>query len=93
VATRQSARACQDLSEFALAFENMVRSFLLLAARDDKLQLERPTRASRSPRTQLEGAPWKDTKKALLQGKREPLFLSPLSLVMPRPEPLSASRH
>ena len=45
VATQQSARACQDLSELALAFENMVRSFLWLATRDDKLQLERPTRA------------------------------------------------
>ena len=40
VAAQQSAKACQDLSELALALQNMVGSFKLLAARDDKVQLE-----------------------------------------------------
>jgi methyl-accepting chemotaxis protein len=40
VATQQSAKACQDLSELALALQNMVGSFKLLAARDDELRLE-----------------------------------------------------
>ena len=44
VATQQSGRACQDLSEWALAFENMVPSFLLPATGHDKLRLEQPTR-------------------------------------------------
>jgi methyl-accepting chemotaxis protein len=37
-ASQQSAKACQDLSELALSLQNMVGSFKLLAARDDKLQ-------------------------------------------------------
>lgn len=37
-ASQQSAKACQDLSELALALQNMVGSFKLLAARDDKLR-------------------------------------------------------
>jgi hypothetical protein len=56
VATQQSARACQDLSELALAFENMVRSFLWLATRDDKLQLERTDSRFRGVH-ELDGAP------------------------------------
>jgi hypothetical protein len=56
VATQQSARACQDSSELALAFENMVRSFLLLATPDDKLQLEAIDSRFRGVH-ELEGAP------------------------------------
>ena len=45
VAAQQSAKACQDLSELALALQNMVGSFKLQAESEDKFQsqdLERP---------------------------------------------------
>jgi len=37
VAAQQSAKACQDLSELALALQNMVGSFKLSAKREDKV--------------------------------------------------------
>ena len=40
VAAQQSAKACQDLSELALALQNMVGSFKLLAERENKFQLD-----------------------------------------------------
>ena len=40
-AAQQSAKACQDLSELALALQNMVGGFKLLAARDDAPHLEK----------------------------------------------------
>jgi methyl-accepting chemotaxis protein len=40
VAAQQSAKACQDLSELALALQNMVGSFKLLAARNDRFRPE-----------------------------------------------------
>jgi hypothetical protein len=40
VAAQQSAKACQDLSELALALQNMVGSFKLLAARQDRFRPE-----------------------------------------------------
>ncbi|MFZ0416849.1 MAG: methyl-accepting chemotaxis protein [Candidatus Sulfotelmatobacter sp.] len=40
VAAQQSAKACQDLSELALALQNMVGSFKLLAERNAKLRPE-----------------------------------------------------
>ena len=40
VAAQQSAKACQDLSELALALQNMVGSFKLLAKRSAKLRPE-----------------------------------------------------
>jgi hypothetical protein len=73
VATEQSARACQGLSELALALPNMVRSFLLLAAGDDKVQLERPTRAFAAS-TNQKALLSKDTKKALLKEKESLSF-------------------
>lgn len=40
VAAQQSAKACQDLSELALALQSMVGSFKLQAARVDMLPAE-----------------------------------------------------
>jgi methyl-accepting chemotaxis protein len=40
VAAQQSAKACQDLSELALALQNMVGSFKLLVERENKFQLD-----------------------------------------------------
>jgi len=41
VGTQQSAKACQDLSELALALQNMVGSFKLLAAHKNKVPTSR----------------------------------------------------
>ena len=45
VAAQQSAKACQDLSDLALALQNMVGNFKLQAAREEKFSagsMDRP---------------------------------------------------
>jgi methyl-accepting chemotaxis protein len=50
-AAQQSAKACQDLSELALDLQNMVRSFKLEAARENKLGAAGPSNRPRLPET------------------------------------------
>lgn len=40
VGAQQSAKACQDLSELALALQNMVGSFKLKTDGEDRFQME-----------------------------------------------------